>query len=88
MEIFACTHRFQGNTADQELTLIKKIDIVDISSCVFSRIENLPLVFTRFRSKGSKDLKYEIQDLPPVNLFDGKPSTNDGGFKLLSLSVL
>ena len=63
---------------------LKTIDILYISSCVFSRIENVPLVFTCFRSRGSKDLKYKIQDLPPVNLFDGKPSTNDGDFKLLS----
>lgn len=36
----------------------QKIDILNISSSFFSRIENLPLVLTYFRSKGSKDLKY------------------------------
>lgn len=65
--------------------LKKKIDILNISSCFFSRIENLPLVLTYFRSKGSRDLKFEIQGIPPVNLFDVKPSQNYGDFKLLSL---
>ena len=55
-----------------------KICIIDISSCFFPRIDNLPLVLALLFIEASQNLKYGIQDSLPVNLFDGGPLQNHG----------